>query len=166
MGSSDPRDPAPARAADPAPRQVVCFRVGDGDYAIDIMRLREVVTPAPVTPVPGSPSFVEGIIELRGDFLPVVDLRRRLLTGDPGSPGRFLIVVLEGRRVALAVDEVSEVRRVDPGDFREAPPMAIGPSSRFFRSVLKADALVALVVDLDQMLAPAERDELAGFDAG
>ena len=71
-------------AGDGALAQLCTFRVGGEDYAIDIMRLREIITPLPVTPVPRAPSFVEGVIRLRGDVIPILDVRRRL--GLPVTP--------------------------------------------------------------------------------
>ena len=69
-------------------QQLVAFRVGDGYYALDIMRIKEIINPLPITRVPKSPSFIEGVIELRRAILPVVDLRKRFDV-EPGPPQRL-----------------------------------------------------------------------------
>jgi len=117
--------------------QLVAFRVGDGEYAVDIMRIKEIINPIKVRPIPKAPPFVEGVIELRGAILPVVDLRRRFDL--PVTPiertTKYLIVVLEieGRRmiVALIVDGVSEPIRVTRDHLRPPPILAQGPASYF-----------------------------------
>ncbi len=132
------RDPAAAPApGDPALAQLCTFRVGGEDYAIDIMRLREIIPPLPVTPVPRAPSFVEGVIRLRGDVIPVVDVRRRL--GLPLTPAtrktKILIIHVAGRRLGLVVDEVTEVIRIPRTEIRPAPPLVDGQGPRFFLGV-------------------------------
>jgi purine-binding chemotaxis protein CheW len=134
-----PAHESAARAAVPADAlaQLCTFRVGGEDYAIDIMRVREIINPLPVTPVPRAPSFVEGVIRLRGDVIPVVDVRRRL--GLPVSPPtrktKILIVHVAGRRLGLVVDEVTEVLRIPRAEIRPSPGLVEGGGARFFLGV-------------------------------
>ncbi|HVO21479.1 MAG TPA: chemotaxis protein CheW [Anaeromyxobacter sp.] len=117
--------------------QLCTFRVGGEDYALDIMRVREIITPLPVTPVPRAPSFVEGVVRLRGDVIPILDVRRRL--GLPAAPAtrktRVLIVSVAGRRLGLVVDEVAEVLRLPRTAIRPAPALVGGGGRRFFVGV-------------------------------
>jgi purine-binding chemotaxis protein CheW len=121
--------------------QLVAFRVGDGEYAVDIMRIKEIINPVKVRPIPKAPEFVEGVIELRGAILPVVDLRRRFdLPVTPFERStKYLIVVLEieGRRmiVALIVDGVSEPIRVTREHLRP-PPLLTQGSAGYFNAVI------------------------------
>jgi purine-binding chemotaxis protein CheW len=142
--------------------QVACFCVGDGHFALDIMRIKEIVNPVPITPVPRAPAFVEGIIELRGAFLPVVDLRKRFgLEPTPlDRDSKYMIVGMEGRVVGLVVDRVSEVKRVALAEVSEAPAIARGPEARFLSGVFKADGRIMMMLDLDEVLSPAERSAL------
>ena len=101
------------RAAKPeAMMQLVAFLVGDGEYALDIMRIKEIINPVKITAVPKAPPFIEGVIELRGAILPVVDMRKRfdLPPSTPSRASKILIVVLDigGKRmiVGLVVDRV------------------------------------------------------------
>src|SRR5690606_38685533 len=97
--------------------QLVCVRAGAEEYGIDIMRVNEVVSPLPITRVADAPPFLEGIIELRGRFVPIMDLRKRLgIAADPVTPRhRYVIITLDGRPLGLVVDAVTEVRRFDRG---------------------------------------------------
>ena len=131
------REAAAPDAGDPARAQLCTFRLGGEDYAIDIMRVREIIPPLPVTPVPRAPAFVEGVVRLRGDVIPVLDVRRRL--GLPPGPAtrktKILIVNVAGRRLGLVVDEVTEVVRIPRHDIRPAPALVGGQGVRFFLGV-------------------------------
>lgn len=138
-----PRDPAPPPGGGGAAPgdgvvQLCTFRIGGEDYAIDIMRVREIIHPLPITPVPRAPAFVEGVVRLRGEVIPVLDVRKRL--GVPARPEdrktRFLVVNVAGRRIGLVVDEMCEVLRLPRSEIRPAPALAgdaAGP--RFFLGV-------------------------------
>ena len=111
--------------------QVACFFVGSEEYALDIMRIKEIINPVPVTRVPRAPVFIEGIIELRGAFLPVIDLRRRFelpvteLTRDT----KYVIVALAGRILGLVVDRVAEVKPIPVDQISAAPELAVAGDS-------------------------------------
>jgi purine-binding chemotaxis protein CheW len=121
--------------------QLCTFRVGGEDYAIDIMRVREIIHPLPITPVPRAPAFVEGVVRLRGEVIPVLDVRRRLgLATTPATRrSRFLVVNVAGRRIALVVDEVREVLRLPRSEIRPAPSLGAAGGPRFFLGVCGGD---------------------------
>lgn len=123
--------------------QLCTFRVGGEDYAIDIMRVREIIHPLPITRVPRAPSFLEGVIRLRGEVIPVLDVRRRLgvAAGEPTRKTRFLVVNVARQRIGLVVDEVCEVLRIPRGEIRPAPRFAEGPGPRFFLGVCGGEAV-------------------------
>lgn len=127
-------------AADPLV-QLCTFRIGGEDYALDIMRVREIIHPLPITPVPRAPAFVEGVARLRGEVVPIVDVRKRL--GVPLAPQgrktRFLVVNVARRRIGLVVDEVCEVLRVPRSELRPAPALGDDGAPRFFLGVCGGD---------------------------
>ncbi len=115
------------RRAQQAPLVQLCaFFVGGTEYAIDIMRVDEILQPQAVTRVPEAPDWVDGVMNLRGHLVPVVDLRKRL--GSRGTPPprlkpKWIVALVGRRRVALAVDGVSEVARVPKEALQPLPDL-------------------------------------------
>lgn len=147
--------------------QVACFSVGGEEYALDIMRIKEIINPVKVTRVPRAPAFIEGIIELRGAFLPVVDLRKRfeVEVTDPTRDTKYVIVALEGRILGLVVDRVIEVAWIEPESIKEAPQLAVSAAARFFSGVAKWRDGIIMLIDLDELLSSVEKQELVGMHA-
>jgi purine-binding chemotaxis protein CheW len=149
--------------------QVVAFSVGDGEYALDIMRIKEIINPVAITAVPKAPSFIEGVIELRGAILPIVDMRKRfdLAATAATRATKFLIVAIEigGRRmiVGLIVDGVSEPIRVARDQVRPAPALATAEAA-YFTGVVHHSGRILMVLDLDAILSTKEKISLAGLD--
>jgi purine-binding chemotaxis protein CheW len=119
--------------------ELCAFRVGDEEYVIDIRRIREIVQPLPVTAVPRAPEWMDGVVNLRGEVVPVLDVRTRL-----GLPARLpsrrtklLIVHVGGRVLALVVDGVSEVVRIPRSEIGP-PPAMDGGGVRLFLGVCGA----------------------------
>ncbi|HZS38519.1 MAG TPA: chemotaxis protein CheW [Polyangia bacterium] len=149
--------------------QLVAFSVGSGEYALDIMRIKEIINPVKITPVPKAPPFIEGVIELRGTILPVVDLRKRfdLVPTPTARSTKFLVVAIDvsGRRmiVALIVDGVSEPLRVPLEQVRAAPALAQGEAA-YFSGVVHHGSRIFMILDLDAILSSREKITLAGLD--
>ena len=127
----------PAAVPEAGRVQLCTFRIGGEDYAVDIMRVREIIQPLPITPVPRAPAFVEGVVRLRGEVIPVVDVRKRFgLASSPATrKTKFLVVHVAGRRLGLVVDEVCEVVRLKRSEIRPAPALVGLDAPRFFLGV-------------------------------
>ncbi len=140
--------------------QFVAFRVGSYFLAVPIARVKEVVRPLPITPLPSGPSFLEGIVELRGTVLPVLDLRKRLAQTPNGAPDkeRFLIASIGGNIFALVADEVSDVLRIPTEEVKPAPLQ--NQASAIDRVFRHQDELY-LVLQLDLLLSTEERNRLS-----
>ncbi len=125
--------------------ELCTFRVGGEDYAVDIMRVREIINPLPVTPVPRAPAFIEGVIRLRSEVIPVVDVRKRfgLPPVAPDRKTKLIVVRIGGRRLALIVDEVTEVVRLQRSEIRPAPSFSDDGAPRFFLGVCGGEAAPA-----------------------
>jgi purine-binding chemotaxis protein CheW len=131
----------------PSERAELCtFRVGGEDYAVDIMRVREIISPLPVTPVPRAPAFIEGVIRLRSEVIPVVDVRKRFGLPPAAATRRtkFIVARIGGRRLALVVDEVTEVVRLARSEIRPAPILTDVRAPQFFLGVCGGEGQVAL----------------------
>jgi len=159
--------------------QLAVFSVGDERYAIDIMRIKEIINPLRITRLPKAPPFVEGVIELRGVILPLIDMRRRfeLPVTAPTRATKYLIVKL-GRAggaaalpasavdwlLGLVVDGVQEVIRVPKRELRPAPVLAEGGAG-CWSGVHHHRGQIVLIVDLDRLFSPFERASLDRMSA-
>lgn len=145
------------------------FYVGAGLYAIDIMRIKEVIQAVPfkVRPVPHAPDIVEGVIQLRGVVIPVVDLRKRFgVEIDPALDrlNKLIIVSVRGRIVGLRVDRVVGELRVAGDAVRPAPSMLRGEGKEeegFFTGVCKVGDDIVFVVQLETVIDPSHRPRRA-----
>jgi purine-binding chemotaxis protein CheW len=106
------------------------------------MRVREIIHPLPITPVPRAPAFIEGVVRLRGEVIPVLDVRKRLGVDACAETrkSRFLIVNVAARRIGLVVDEVCEVLRLPRSEIRPAPALGAPGAPRFFLGACGGDA--------------------------
>jgi purine-binding chemotaxis protein CheW len=147
------------------------FYIGGQLYGIDIMRIKEVIQarPYPVRPVPHAPSIVEGVIQLRGVVIPVIDLRRRF--GVPIDPSferlnKLVIVSVRGRIVGLKVDRILGELRVRADSVRPAPSMLReGDRSGFFAGVCRVDGDMVFVVNIEALIDPSRRENGPVADA-
>ena len=115
------------QAADPAV-QLCAFYIGAQEYVVDLMRVEEILQPPPLTPVPNSPPFVEGVMNLRGGIVPVIDLRKWLGSKSPAARPKCLICRMGQRRLAVLVDGLSDVVRVRKSEIGPVPSM-VAPGS-------------------------------------
>jgi purine-binding chemotaxis protein CheW len=123
------------RAASPSPIVELCvFRVGEEEYVIDLRRIREILQPLPITPVPSAPEFLAGVMNLRGDVIPVVDVRKRLGVSEASARSKVLIVNVAGRLIGLVVDAVAEVARIPRSEIGP-PPLLRAGGPRLFLGV-------------------------------
>lgn len=140
-----------------------CFEVSGRIYALDVGYVREVVRYQPVTPLPKAPALIEGVIDLRGAVVPVVDLGRAL-TGTPVSVGdrtRIAITEVEGLVLGLAVDAAVEVLRVDASAMEDPPGLAIQAGYDAARAVVRRpEADPILVLSMEHLLESVYRSAL------
>ena len=142
--------------------QLVSFKIANEEFGIDILNVQEINRMVPITRVPNSPVFVEGIINLRGRVLPVIDLRAKL--GLPkkeyDKDTRIVVANIEGKTVGFLVDAVSEVLRI-PKSITEAPPEIItGINSEYITAVGKLDDRLLILLDLNKLLVEEEKELL------
>lgn len=145
--------------------QLVTFFVDRHEYAIDIMRIKEIIQPLPITPVPRAPAFIEGVVELRGAILPVVDLRKRfeLAVAPPTRTTKYVVVSVEGRIVALVVDRLGDKLQVAATDVKPPPAMVENQDARYFSGVCHHAGRIIMVLDIDRILSSQEKISLQGM---
>jgi purine-binding chemotaxis protein CheW len=142
--------------------QIACFRLGDDLYAADIMRIKEIIRLQKLANLPKSPPFVEGVLNLRGAVIPVVDLRKRFeLPVAPHGRGTRLLIVAVGRQLmGLVVDEVSEVISVPVKDIKPPPRVSHGVGAEYLVGVCLAKDSLIMLLNLDRILSDRETGEL------
>lgn len=138
--------------------QVACFSLKDDLYAVDIMRIKEIIRPQKLTPLPQAPPFVDGIINLRGAVIPVVDLRKRFAmeARDVSASTRLLIVKLSAQTLGLVVDDVTEVITVPIKDIKPPPAVSEGIGVNQLLGVCLAGENMVMLLDIDRLLTTNE----------
>jgi purine-binding chemotaxis protein CheW len=156
---------AGSRSADEI--QLVVFELGEERYGLDIATVYEIIRHQPITAVPQAPAFVEGVINLRGRIIPVVDLRDRfgMATGDQTKASRIVVCDAAGTRVGLVVDGVSEVLMVASDAIEATPDVAAGHDAGYHRGIAKLGERLIILLDLDGLFGPADADALAAAAA-
>ncbi len=146
--------------------QLISFLVGDEEYGLEILRVKEVIRICAITRLPRAPSFVKGIINLRGDVIPIIDLRDKfgLEHQDYTSTTRVIVVDVDDRLVGMVVDAANQVVRIGTDRIEPPPPIAGGLSAEFIRGVGKLDERLIILLDIDRILSTAEKIELAKIE--
>ena len=154
---------AATEPADLEEHQLVVFTLKDESYGVDISSVREIIRMLDVTRVPRTPEFVEGVINLRGKIIPVVDLRKRFgfAPGDDSAETRIVVVDTGGQDVGMIVDAVTEVLRI-AGDSIDPPSSVVtGANADYLRGIAKVGERLVILLDLDRVLSLREQEVLA-----
>jgi purine-binding chemotaxis protein CheW len=138
--------------------QLVTFTLDGVEFGLDIDRVQEITPRTDITPVPGAPSFVLGVINLRGTIIPVLDSRLRfhLEPAPPTAKTRIIIMNLAGQGTGLQVDAVSEVVRIEDLTIRETPPLVAGVRSEYLAGMVTVGKRLITLIDLDKILNSSE----------
>ncbi len=152
--------------------QLVTFQVGTEAYGLDIHAITEVVRPLKITPLPKMPAFIEGVINLRGVIIPVVDLRNRFEVKTAASDPRKMRMMItrgaihraagvSGDLLGLLVDYVDEVIHVPKKNIDAAPEAATGRNADFITGMGKVGDRLIILIDIARILSQQERTALA-----
>ena len=144
--------------------QLVTFKIGDEEFGVDILKVQEIIRMMPITKVPNAPAFVEGVINLRGKVIPVIDMRKRfgMAASTHNDQTRIEVMDLQGQVVGFVVDAVSEVLRIKESTVEPPPPVVAGIGSEYMRGVGKLEDRLLILLDLDKLLDEKELDSLTG----
>jgi purine-binding chemotaxis protein CheW len=135
--------------------QLVSFSVGEELFAVDILSVQEINRMLELTKVPQSPEGIEGIINLRGRIIPVLDLRIHfhLTASDLDEQSRIIVVEVLGNTIGFIVDSVHEVLRIDRSIVEPTPQMTTSIDASYVAGVAKLDGELLILLDLDQLLS-------------
>lgn len=154
--------------AEPDEFQLVVFELGEERYGLDIATVYEIIRHQPVTAVPQAPPFVEGVINLRGRIIPVVDLRRRfgMPSGQVTRATRIVVCEAAGTRVGLVVDGVSEVLMAPIDAVEQTPEVASTDEADYLRGIAKLGERLVILLDLGGLLGTADAAAIGEAAAG
>lgn len=150
--------------------RLITFRIGPETFVLDIMAVRQIIPYSGSTSVPTAPAFIEGVIVLRNEVVPVIDLRTRLYPELPErseAPLVFIMMSTEGI-IGLKVDEVRRIVSVSPDQLLTPPPLIHGIRGDLLIGVIPYDEEIFLLIDLENLLSSGEKEQLrlADLDAG
>jgi purine-binding chemotaxis protein CheW len=142
--------------------KVVVFLMGDQKYGISIENVLGIEKLQPITNIPETSHFIKGVINLRGDITPVLDLKQRLGIGETahGEQTRILIVMMNDMRVGLMVDAATDILDIDEMVIEDAPEMVHGVKESFLRGVAKMEDTLLVLLDLEYVLHFDEVNEV------
>lgn len=150
--------------------QLVTFQLGAEVYGVDIMDVKEIVKLQDVRPIPNAPYYVEGIINLRSEVIPIIDLHKRfrLSTVDETDyadfEGGFIILNIEGNKIGIIIDRVARVVPVGNEDIKEPPQMLTGIGTEYIRGVIRSDSGGYLIMlDIRKLFNPKELQKIIEF---
>ena len=141
------------------------FRLGDEIYGIDVMRIREVLRHTEITPVPGAPEYVLGIINLRGNVVTVIDTRKRfgLAPGEIDDQARIVIVEVEEQVIGMLVDSVADVTYLKQSEIETTPNIGNEETSKFIQGVCNKNNELLILIELERMIDTSPVVDVVGF---
>ena len=152
------------RATGPAAQPHLIFNLSNSSYAISASQVREIITTVTLTPVPGAPSYLAGVTNLRGHIIPIIDLRKRFDLAPPTKSYRpcFIILMMETDETliefGISVDQVLEVIKLQPTELDAAPAMHDLANQLIFDRVAKTDGGIKLILDTRSLLQQLKND--------
>ena len=147
-------------------QQLVVFDLSTEAYGVDIGAVREIIRMQDITRVPRTPEFVEGVINLRGKVIPVVDLRKRfgLPAEEESKENRIVVVDIGAQDIGVVVDAVTEVLRIATESVEPPASVITTADSEYLLGIAKLDSRLIILLDLEQVLTEAEHNSLLEID--
>lgn len=163
------RDATPGRERETViekEKQIVAFSLGSETYGVDIAQVREIIPIQKIVPVPRAPDFVEGIINLRGRVIPVLDLRHHFgfekKKQDPDQ--RIVLTEVDGESIGVIVDSVSSVLRIPEASIEPPASVITGDDIEYIQGIAKVGSNLIVLLDLTKIISDAEKRTLKEVD--
>ena len=141
-------------------KTVVC-NLGDSLYGIDITCVRGIEREQEIVQVPNTASYIKGIMNLRGDVIPVYSLRKKFGMPEAATEDiQYIVVYTNGTLLALEVDNVDEIHNIDDNDIHVVPSIVTNSDTRYFDKVLKTSRGLIITIDIDKLLSDDEMSQI------
>ena len=146
--------------------QIVVFKLGQEEYGIPITQVQEINRLTTPTKIPKAPIFVEGVINLRGKIIPIVDLRKRfgLVQEEHSEESRIVVADIAGNTIGVTVDSVNEVIRIPTANIEPTPSIATNIRTEYLSGVGKVNDRLLILLDLNKILTDTEKEELCSIE--
>jgi purine-binding chemotaxis protein CheW len=141
-------------AQSPGTLQLVSFRLSDEEYGIEITKIQEIILMGEITRVPHTPPYVKGLINLRSNVIPILDLRLRfaMAEGAVTDDTRIMVVNVKGKTIGLIVDTVNEVLRISQDEISPPPPTVTGLGREYLTGLVRRENRLLIMLDIDNLL--------------
>ncbi|MBU1294949.1 MAG: chemotaxis protein CheW [Gammaproteobacteria bacterium] len=145
-------------------KEFLTFVLGDETYALDIMTVKEIRGYEPATKIANAPSYIKGVINLRGDIVPIVDLRIKFDIGQATYNEWTIVIMLNvrDRVVGIVVDGVSDVMNLEAEDIKPAPEFGVAFDSRYLHGLAALEDQMVIIVDIEELISS---DEIGVFES-
>ncbi|HBG65664.1 MAG TPA: chemotaxis protein CheW [Treponema sp.] len=149
--------------------QLVTFQLGKELYGVDIMDVKEIVKVQAVRPIPNAPYYVEGIINLRGEIIPIINLHKRFHIQsvvevdedeDGEDEGGFIILDIEGNKIGIIIDRVARVIGVSTGEIKPPPQMLNGIGTEYIQGVVRQESSYLIILDIRKIFNARELQKI------
>ena len=142
---------------------LVTFKVGEEEFGVDILSVETIIRMMEITKVPRSPEFVEGVINLRGSVIPIIDFRKRfkMKVREEGKDTRIIVTNLNAKQMGFIVDSVSEVLRIPVTAIVPPPPIVAGIDAEYINGVGKLDDRLLILINIDRLFSGQEKEVLS-----
>ena len=139
--------------------QLVIFELNGEAYGVDVARVQSIIPVQPISVVPGAPAFIEGVINLRGAVVPIVDLRTRFNLALPDGKHKSVIVVMEwaGLQLGLIVDKVTDVTKIAQADIKLPSPLLTTVDNSYLRGIGRFKEQLLILLDLGRVFSLEEQ---------
>ncbi len=145
-----------------AETKLVIFRLGQEEYGVQVTDVQSIIPYEKAIKMPNTPNFIEGIINLRGDIVPIIDLKMRFnIIGDGiGSNTRIIVIRVRDKQIGCIVDEASQVLTIQNELIEPAPEIVIGIDRQYIVGVGKQEKRLIIIVDLNKIFSTQEVDQI------
>jgi purine-binding chemotaxis protein CheW len=150
-------------------KQLVTFQLGNEQYGIDIMDVHEIWRVEAIRPIPNAPSYVEGIFNLRGDIVPVINLHRRFhikrieMSEDDQLLSGSIIININGTKIGIIIDKVLRVVGIDLNQVQLPPQIISGIGAEYIQGVVQSDDGYLIILDIHRLFDPKELQQISSI---
>lgn len=153
--------------------QLVTFQLGEELYGVDIMDVKEIVKVQSVRPIPNAPYYVEGIINLRSEIIPIINLHKRFHLKKveiqqeedvDENEGGFIILDIEGNKIGIIIDRIARVVQVETSEIKPPPQMLTGIGTEYIQGVVRQNENYLIILDTRKMFNPKELQKIISSD--